>query len=274
MRGADISQGYITGILSKNDNYYAQVLGKMRMGIEVEFTGVNRRDLAETMVKEGYFKDCVEEIHTVSGCKRIRLRLVDSADNYWYLVVDRSISPVIRQRIAKDEDIDFMCELVSPVLEDGQDILFFMLVIMKIRDLGGVVNDTCGIHVHLDAPQDIDTLKDIFYRFLMTQDDVSMDLCIPECRLNKYVKKYPKEFVKDYISCKDSIGSIGELQDFLYDRLEDGVSRDDEKNPARYYMLNLDSLHKRGTIEFRMFNSSLDNAIINKYLCWLYLFVG
>lgn len=261
-------EGYITKLY---DNFSIKTRGDMRFGIEVEFTGVSRRKLASYLVKEGYFIECNEEVHIVSGNRRIRLRLTDRRGAYWYLVVDRSIKPVFNHELPTDEDIDFMCELVTPVLK-GNDLLFFLMILREIYNIGGVVNETCGIHVHIDMVKDIEALKSLVVRFLRVQHSLSDLFSIPEYRLKKYTKVFPKEFEEELMSCIEDINSIEELQDFLYSKLGQGVSRDDEKNPARYYMLNLDTIHKRGTIEFRMFNSTLNAGIISRYLGWVYDF--
>lgn len=251
-----------------------ETIGNMRVGIEVEFTGISRRDLATYLVSKGCFKECKEGIHVVSGNKRVRLLLVDQKDRIWYLVVDKSINPQSKTGENVEENLDFMCELITPVLQDSSDFVFFFSIIKEIRERGGLVNDTCGIHIHIDAPKDIVTLKDIFTRFLIYQWELKDIFSIPDYRLAKYTKVYDLDLSCDFMNKIDYINSISDFQDFIYERLGQGKSRDDEKNPARYYMLNFDTMHKHGTLEFRLFNSTLDTKVINKYLGWVYSFVN
>ena len=263
----------VKSLMSKLQGNKVKVQKDVRAGIEIEFTGVNRKYLARYLVNEGYFVESREEIHIVAGSERTRIRMRDKRDKDWYLVVDKSIAPVITSRLSGDYDTDYMCELVSPVLEGGKDWKFLFNVLREIEFLGGVVNETCGIHIHVDAPEDTDKLKRVFTKLLSSQEKIEEKLNIQEYRLNKYTKVYPKEFCQEFSKKNSNIKTKEDLLEFVYSRLGEGVSRDDEKNPARYYMLNMDSIHKRNTIEFRMFNSTLDMGVIAGYLEWVHNFM-
>lgn len=270
-----LRRGKMKGFLTEIDEQgNMKSMGDMRVGIEVEFTGLNRRKLAKRFVRLGYFKKCIEETHMVSGSARIRLRLVDLKNRAWYLVVDRSILPESKSGKNVSGNIDYMCELVTPVLETEYDMLFFYSIIREIENRGGRVNSTCGIHIHVDAPKEVEVLKEIFERFLANQRKYAELFDIPTYRLEKYTKLYDDEFIEDFKDKKSSILSREDFLDFIYDRLGEGKPRDDEKNPARYFILNFDTMYKRGTLEFRMFNSTLKSKTINKYLGWVYSFIN
>ena len=249
------------------------ILSDFRVGIEVEFTGISKFVLAEHLVSIGKFKEKIVESRVVNGVTRVKIRLFDHLNRSWLLLVDRSIKPTSKDGANVEENLDFMCELVSPILQSSEDFTFFFSVIDEIRELGGLVNDSCGLHMHLDAPTDVHILKNISSRFITNQESYKDSLKVPDCRLEKYTKLYSKSFINSYNSVEPAIESISDLQDFIYDTLGEGKPRGYEKNPARYYMLNLDSIHKRGTIEFRLFNSTLNTNIINKYLGWVHSFM-
>lgn len=249
------------------------ILSDFRVGIEVEFTGISKFVLAEHLVSVGKFKEKRVESRVVNGATRVKIRLFDHHDRSWLLLVDRSITPMSKDGTNVEEDIDFMCELVSPILQSSEDFLFFFSVIDEIRELGGLVNNSCGLHMHLDAPTNVDVLKNVFSRFITNQEIYKESLKVPECRLKKYIKLYSESFIHSYNDIEPNINSVSDLQDFIYNSLGEGYPRGYEKNPARYYMLNLDSIHKRGTIEFRLFNSTLNTNIINKYLGWVHSFM-
>lgn len=249
------------------------VLSDFRVGIEVEFTGISKFELAEHLVSVGKFKEKRVESRVVNGATRVKIRLFDYLDRSWLLLVDRSINPTSKDGADVEENLDFMCELVSPILQSSEDFTFFFSVIDEIRELGGLVNESCGLHMHLDAPTNVKDLKGIFSKFISNQELYKESLKVPDCRLEKYTKLYSKSFINSYNSVEPAIESVSDLQDFIYDTLGEGKPRGYEKNPARYYMLNLDSIHKRGTIEFRLFNSTLNTDIINKYLGWIHSFM-
>ena len=68
--------------------------------------------------------------------------------------------------------------------------------------------------------------------------------------------------------------SISDIQKYLYQELGEGYDRDDPKNPARYYIFNMDSIHKLNTLEFRWFNSTLSFLIIDTYVSKIHELLG
>lgn len=107
----------------------------LKYGIEIEFAGISRETAAETVAD--FFGT---EFFYGSGELDER-EIIDSSHRIWKVVKDGSIDT---------NDTREQCELVSPVLtyED-------MEVLIQIADLitkaGGIVNRSCGIHIHVDC---------------------------------------------------------------------------------------------------------------------------
>ena len=117
-----------------------------KFGIEIEFTGITRQE-ATTVVSK-YF-DC--EYH----------RLHDYYDTYvvtpsdgreWKLMYDSSIKCRKREgRRSRPAGNEYACELVSPILTYREDINALQNIVRRLRKVGGMTNNSCGIHIHLDG---------------------------------------------------------------------------------------------------------------------------
>lgn len=237
----------------------------MRVGIEIEFTGVKREEVANLLAYCWATKAELLVLSATDGSVITRYRITDDWGWQWLIVRDRSITPSRPLRTAGDDD-EFMCELVTPVLDTLNPIHLKRLedVIFKIVTIGGVVNESCGLHIHVDW-QGLQWADKLFRRMFERQNNLATDLHIPMKRKEKYCKLYSDKFIESYLAhgeWKDT----EDWESFFYDRLTHGEDRMDEHNPVRYYILNMGSKHRQNTIEFRPFNSTLDMACVLHYL--------
>ena len=69
----------------------------------------------------------------------------------WKIVRDGSIHPECRRRSVLIGET-YKVELNSPKLEYGE-MEKLQEVVRSLRRAGGIVNDSCGMHVHVDAKQ-------------------------------------------------------------------------------------------------------------------------
>lgn len=231
----------------------------MRLGIEVEFTGISTRETAKLVAE--YFDSEVEEcIDFVDGEARDSYKVEDYNGQVWKVVEDRSIN-------SDNCEFDHCCELISPVLEEF-DELYDLLEILRLN--GGKVNDTCGIHIHIDKLESLKMFS-LISEFFNIQDDVVQGFNIPRVRLSKYCKVYPRWFINSFLNRFNNSSSIDEMLDYFYSSLGNDEF---DKNKLRYYLLNLDSIRKIGTIEFRMFNSTLDETDMEEHIEWVKEFVS
>lgn len=243
------------------------------LGIEVEFTGVRREQVANALAN--LFHGKIERVLDDScDSPYVYHRCIEQNGNAWLVVRDRSIKPQIYACNSKCTewlygrydviDLDrcyeeYMCELVTPVLNSSTlQTLFSVIDIVKSQ--GGITNETCGIHVHIDKPNSLEELIILYKRFLSEQEKIVSDWKIPECRLTRYCRLFQNA---DFID--GSISSESEFLDWLYEVHAD----EGNKKSLRYYALNFYSLIQHGTIEFRLFNSELDRVYIAKVLDWV-----
>ncbi|MNV39919.1 putative amidoligase enzyme [compost metagenome] len=258
-----------------------------RFGIEIEFTGITR--LMTVRALETLFQtEAIQLESSVVDSPYLYHKVADPTGLLWSVVRDRSITSEFFPYNAPDdlvtnppislsgtiiEDLEeYKVEVVSPVLTLS-DMPILLRVLNVLKDLGGVVNNTTGIHIHIDAPESPLELLDILRRFCEIQDSLVSEFNIADYRLNGYCKLYPINFVTA-LSNTDINGRMYTIHDVYYfylAHLRKGVT-ERHPHPERYYALNLASLEKLNTIEFRFFNSSLDGEVVEQILDWVMQF--
>lgn len=245
----------------------------MNVGIEIEFTGVKRSVVANELAKLWDSRVEIENFEYVDGAIRQRYIIIDKwCKKKWCLLLDKSIRPdCANGHITLDYD-EYMCELVTPVLSATADWNNLQEALECICKLGGFVNETCGLHMHIDCPEYVNEVVELLQKVIPYQKSIAYKFGVSGNRLSRYCKMYDRDFLQEVLDTrevyKDSF-SIETIQDILYETYGEGVSRDNPKNPARYFMINLDSIHKLNTIEFRFFNATLSIMIIKMYYDYL-----
>lgn len=117
-----------------------------RFGVEIEFTGITRKEAAQKAKK--VLGGEVRYIGTYYDAWS-----VDAPDGRtWKFMSDASIMTQKK----KDGTISnatkyYSVELVTPILTYTEDIETLQNVIRELRKAGGFVNNSCGIHIHLDG---------------------------------------------------------------------------------------------------------------------------
>ena len=112
-------------------------------GCEIELTGINRATAAQTLAD--LFGTRAE--HSGGGYDAYRVKDLDGKE--WKIVRDSSIHPECRRRAVLIGET-YKVELNSPKLEYGE-MEKLQEVVRSLRRAGGIVNDSCGMHVHVDA---------------------------------------------------------------------------------------------------------------------------
>lgn len=233
-----------------------------RVGIEVEFLSPYRvPELAGRIYRAFDDTYSVQDYIASSGYKRTRAEF-ETAEGTWKLMQDMSVKDANNSQV-------YGLELISPPITD---LSVLKNKLNSLNNLGCYINDTAGCHIHWDAPKSVKTLVGILKMFCKIQDDLTAIHNIPKYRLEGYCKKFPPKFIEglEKLNVED-IGNVPnfacwyarELQgDLIYDDM------DNPRHPSRYYMLNYHSLILHNTIEFRLFNSSLEYNKIVQYVDW------
>lgn len=151
-------------------------------------------------------------------------------------------------------------EFVSPICR-YEDIETVQELVRKLRAGGARVNDSCGIHVHVDAsshtPQ---TLRNIVNIMASKEDLLYKALQVQVSREN-YCQKADTRFL-DELNHKHPT-TMRDVENLWYNGCG---SRHYHYDDSRYHALNLHSVFSHGTIEFRLFNSTLHAGEIKSYI--------
>lgn len=252
---------------------------KKKLGIEIELTGVTRSEVVVAL--ENLFQSKAASVKSESAedgyCYH---KIADMYGNNWRVMRDRSISPQIydykRTEVSSDDrfkivdltadDTTYMVEVVSPVLT-SETLPILFSVVDVVKSLGGIVNSSCGIHVHIDKPDNVDNLVGLFKKFCLEQDAIFSAFDVNKNREEKYCKKYDMSLLSSEFATEEDFLEV------LYETYAqyEGDKRIDRT--LRYHALNFHSIRTHGTVEFRLFNSSLDRAKIAKIINWVLNFV-
>lgn len=240
---------------------------ELNIGMEVEFTGMHRCDVAKVVLNtvgcEG--SSIVQELNAKGAVEYN----INTGLGGWCVNRDSSIE--LPERLVGLEDADFYkCELITPVLKVSDCcVLYKILGILK--QSGGEVNDSCGVHIHIDfQDKSLWVYKLIRKLYNLERTNILDTYCVPLRRRKKYCKPIPLRVYEEIIDVFESDGySKDVMLSIIYKHLGEGVDPSFTKNPARYYWVNFDSVFKRNTVEFRLFNSTLEKSIIKSYITFI-----
>ena len=215
-------------------------------------TGITRAAAARVIA--GYFHTTA--LHAGGTYDTYTVR--DGQDRQWKLVRDTSIH--CENRSGNPAGSTYSVEMVSPICV-YEDIGAVQELIRKLREAGARVNDSCGIHVHVDASvHTAATLRNIVNIMAAKEDLLYKALQVNVSREN-YCKKADTRFLDDVNRQRPR--SMQVLARLWYN----GPSgRGDHYDGTRYHALNLHSVFSKGTIEFRLFNSTLHAGKIKAYI--------
>ena len=227
-----------------------------RFGIEIEMTGITREKAAEAIAE--YFG--TESFYIGTYYKTYGAK--DRQGRTWKATFDSSI---IAQKKSGGRTVqaadEYKCEIVSPILTYG-DMADLQEVVRRLRHSGAFVNSQCGIHIHVDAsrytPQ---TLRNLVNIIASKEDILYKALRIDPARL-RWCKKTNEKLIEAINRRKPQ--TMEALKDIWYAGSTRG--RDEHYNDTRYHGLNLHSTFTKGTVEFRLFNSTTHAGEIKAYI--------
>ena len=227
-----------------------------RFGIEIEMTGITRKKAAEVIAE--YFG--TESFYLGTYYKTYGAK--DRQGRTWKATYDSSI---IAQKKSSGRTVqaadEYKCEVVSPILTYG-DMADLQEMVRRLRHSGAFVNSQCGIHIHVDAgrytPQ---TLRNLVNIIASKEDILYKALRIDPARL-RWCKKTNEKLLEAINRRKPQ--TMEALKDIWYAGSTRG--RDEHYNDTRYHGLNLHSTFTKGTVEFRLFNSTTHAGEIKAYI--------
>ena len=224
-----------------------------RFGVEIEMTGITRATAAKVIA--GHFHTTAT--HVGGGYDTYTVRGEDGRQ--WNLVRDQSITR--RNSRGYTDRHEYSVEMVTPICK-YDDITTIQELVRKLRSAGAKVNDSCGIHVHVDASQhDVRTLRNLV-NIMASKEDLLYKALDVEVERERYCKKVDMNFLEKLNKKKPK--EMRDLEDIWYEGY--GYNRHAHYNNSRYRALNLHSVFTKGTVEFRLFNSTLHAGEVKSYI--------
>lgn len=227
---------------------------EQKFGIEIELTGITRQKAAEVIGK--YLG---REYHYDGGYYE-EYSVLDVQGRKWKVMYDSSI--VAAKKDGSYAGDEYKVELVSPICEYA-DIPTIQEIVRQLRHAGAVAGKRCGIHVHVNAaPHNARTLRNITNIMYSKEDLIYKALQVNVEREHSYCKKVEEDFLQELNRKKPK--TLEQVSDIWYRGYED--NRYGHYNKSRYHCLNLHSVFQKGTIEFRLFNSTTHAGKVKTYI--------
>lgn len=224
-----------------------------KFGVEIEMTGISRAEAAEVVAKA-----LNTRVYDHIGSYDARL-IKDSQGRIWKIVSDASID-------THGNGSSYAVEFVTPPL-NYEDIETLQNIIRKLREAGAKSDKSCGIHIHVDgANHTAESLKRLVNFFTARQDLIYEALEIGQ-RANRWCRKYDNTLL-DAIRKEKNL-SKNSLETIWYSSANGGyIGGIDHQhyNSTRYHGVNLHAFFTKGTVEFRLFNSTLHAGKIKAYI--------
>jgi hypothetical protein len=233
-----------------------KVVSSRLFGVELELMLPNtyKPGLVRDAVKRVTGKECL-----VTGYDRNSMKA-------WKVETDNTI---------RAPDGMYGLELVSPILTGEGGIDHVRKIIQKLKQQGALVNDACGLHVHVDLKGvNLEGLKRICQNWIKNED--AFDVLLPPDRRaskNKYClnvrsnmrfKNASNKAAHDLIGKQTTVKGLVRLMNVHPD------------NRNRYFKLNLQNLvaeNPRNTIEFRGHGGTCSADEIEKWVRLVNAFV-
>ncbi len=145
-------------------------------------------------------------------------------------------------KIVPDSSVNNGFEVVSPILEGESGREEADTVINALKTAGAHADRSCGLHVHFDAADlGVEELRCIISRYARWEAEI--DAFMPPSRRGSENR-----------FCR-SVRGLPESSDFRNASTVSGLAH---AQPGRYFKVNLQSLLRQGTIEFRQHNGIVD----------------
>ncbi len=207
-----------------------------KFGIEIEVYGIGKEAAANIINSVGV--ECYAENYN------------HLTQTYWKATTDSSIR--------SDDDVNnAACEVVSPPLKLTKGNLIKVASVVKaLKEGGAKINETCGIHIHVDCRNNNNP---DFYRLLLTfysQFEDKIDMFVHESR-----RENKNRFCYSNKNIFENWSNVWMEYPNMSARISSMLS-----GVERYYKLNFCSFTRHGTVEFRQLHGSLNEHEIIQWI--------
>ena len=236
------------------------MLKNQLFGVEVEMTGITREKAAR-LVAEVLG---TTPSHPESNCYHTRT-IADLAARKWKIMRDSSIEAIRNDGTSEPLD-EYRVEFVTPPL-NYSDIELLQNIIRKLRENGAKAHSSCGIHIHVDGANHTAVSLRRLVNFMTARQDLIYEALQIGERESNWCHKLNKTLL-DAMK-KDKNLTKEKAEEIWYSRANDGYCGGIDHqhyNATRYHGVNLHSFFTKGTVEFRLFNSTLHAGKIKAYI--------
>jgi hypothetical protein len=236
------------------------MLKNQLFGVEVEMTGITREKAARLVA--GVLGTTPS--HSESNCYHTRT-IADQAARKWKIMRDSSITPIRNDDTSEPLD-EYRVEFVTPPL-NYSDIELLQNIIRKLRENGAKAHSSCGIHIHVDGVNHTAVSLRRLVNFMTARQDLIYEALQIGDRESSWCHKLNKTLL-DAMK-KDKNLTKEKAEEVWYSRANDGYCGGIDHqhyNSTRYHGVNLHSFFTKGTVEFRLFNSTLHAGKIKAYI--------
>ena len=202
--------------------------------------------------------------HPESNCYHTRT-IADQAARKWKIMRDSSITPIRNDDTIEPLD-EYRVEFVIPPL-NYSDIELLQNIIRKLRENGAKAHSSCGIHIHVDGANHTAVSLRRLVNFMTARQDLIYEALQIGDRESNWCHKLNKTLL-DAMK-KDKNLTKEKAEEIWYSRANDGYCGGIDHqhyNSTRYHGVNLHSFFTKGTVEFRLFNSTLHAGKIKAYI--------
>lgn len=236
------------------------MLKNQLFGVEVEMTGITREKAARLVA--GVLGTTPS--HPESNCYHTRT-IADQAARKWKIMRDSSITPIRNDDTIEPLD-EYRVEFVTPPL-NYSDIELLQNIIRKLRENGAKAHSSCGIHIHVDGANHTAVSLRRLVNFMTARQDLIYEALQIGDRESNWCHKLNKTLL-DAMK-KDKNLTKEKAEEIWYSRANDGYCGGIDHqhyNSTRYHGVNLHSFFTKGTVDFRLFNSTLHAGKIKAYI--------
>ena len=202
--------------------------------------------------------------HPESNCYHTRT-IADQAARKWKIMRDSSIEAIRSDGTSEPLD-EYRVEFVTPPL-NYSDIELLQNIIRKLRENGAKAHSSCGIHIHVDGANHTAVSLRRLVNFMTARQDLIYEALQIGDRESNWCHKLNKTLL-DAMK-KDKNLTKEKAEEIWYSRANDGYCGGIDHqhyNATRYHGVNLHSFFTKGTVEFRLFNSTLHAGKIKAYI--------
>ena len=236
------------------------MLKNQLFGVEVEMTGITREKAARLVAEVLR----TTPSHPESNCYHTRT-IADQAARKWKIMRDSSIEAIRNDGTSEPLD-EYRVEFVTPPL-NYSDIELLQNIIRKLRENGAKAPSSCGIHIHVDGANHTAVSLRRLVNFMTARQDLIYEALQIGDRESNWCHKLNKTLL-DAMK-KDKNLTKEKAEEIWYSRANDGYCGGIDHqhyNATRYHGVNLHSFFTKGTVEFRLFNSTLHAGKIKAYI--------